>query len=95
MRMRSSQPLVFAIVVLISLWRVRARSPFEVQEKERVVNLPGQPNVNFAHYSGYVTVNKESGRSLSFGSLRPLISRRKNPCFSGLMEDKDWIFLLI
>ncbi|RWR75418.1 serine carboxypeptidase II-2 [Cinnamomum micranthum f. kanehirae] len=37
------------------------------QEKDRVHNLPGQPsNVNFAHYSGYVTVNKDSGRALFY-----------------------------
>ncbi|XP_039120236.1 serine carboxypeptidase II-2-like [Dioscorea cayenensis subsp. rotundata] len=66
MRMRSVQSLIFAILVLISVWRAGARSPFEVQEKERVVKLPGQPNVNFTHYSGYVTVNKESGRNLFF-----------------------------
>ncbi|XP_039117637.1 serine carboxypeptidase II-2-like [Dioscorea cayenensis subsp. rotundata] len=64
--MRSAQPLIFAILVLISVWRARARFFSEVQEEDRVVDLPGEPNVNFAHYSGYVTVNKESGRSLFF-----------------------------
>ena len=41
--------------------------PTDQQEKDRVHNLPGQPfNVNFAHYSGYVTVNKDSGRALFY-----------------------------
>ncbi|KAM0939184.1 putative carboxypeptidase D [Dioscorea sansibarensis] len=65
-RMRSSRPLIFAILVLISVWGARARYLSEVQEEDRVVDLPGVPNVNFAHYSGYVTVNKVSGRSLFF-----------------------------
>ncbi|KAH7688262.1 Peptidase S10 serine carboxypeptidase protein [Dioscorea alata] len=53
--MRSAQPLIFAILVLISVWRARARSLSEVQEEDRVVDLPGKPNVNF-----------EFGRSLFF-----------------------------
>ena len=37
------------------------------QEIDRVIYLPGQPeNVNFAHYSGYVTVNKSAGRALLY-----------------------------
>ncbi|GFQ06689.1 serine carboxypeptidase ii-2 [Phtheirospermum japonicum] len=38
-----------------------------LHDLDRVSNLPGQNfNVSFAHYSGYVTVNKESGRSLFY-----------------------------
>uniref|UniRef100_A0A7C9CPU3 Carboxypeptidase D n=1 Tax=Opuntia streptacantha TaxID=393608 RepID=A0A7C9CPU3_OPUST len=37
------------------------------QESDRVVYLPGQPeNVNFAHYSGYVTVNETAGRAFFY-----------------------------
>jgi len=37
------------------------------QYTDRVWYLPGQPeNVNFAHYSGYVTVNKSAGRALFY-----------------------------
>ena len=37
------------------------------QETDRVLYLPGQPeNVNFEHYSGYVTVNKAAGRALFY-----------------------------
>ena len=35
-------------------------------EADRVVNLPGQPPVDFAHYAGYVTVNNASGRALFY-----------------------------
>ncbi|OVA10301.1 Peptidase S10 [Macleaya cordata] len=37
------------------------------KDLDRVLKLPGQSfNVSFAHYSGYVTVNKESGRALFY-----------------------------
>jgi serine carboxypeptidase-like clade 2 len=28
--------------------------------------LPGQPDVNFKHYAGYVTVNEQNGRALFY-----------------------------
>jgi serine carboxypeptidase-like clade 2 len=31
-----------------------------------VTNLPGQPDVNFKHYAGYVTVNEQNGRALFY-----------------------------
>ncbi|XP_071707329.1 serine carboxypeptidase-like 31 [Rutidosis leptorrhynchoides] len=31
-----------------------------------VTNLPGQPNVDFNHYAGYVTVNENNGRALFY-----------------------------
>ncbi|KAI3705193.1 hypothetical protein L1987_75427 [Smallanthus sonchifolius] len=37
------------------------------QEKDRIEQLPGQPsNVGFSQYSGYVTVNQQSGRALFY-----------------------------
>ncbi|MFS8012546.1 putative carboxypeptidase D [Helianthus anomalus] len=37
------------------------------QEKDKIDQLPGQPaNVDFAQYSGYVTVNQTSGRALFY-----------------------------
>ncbi|XP_038697062.1 serine carboxypeptidase II-2 isoform X2 [Tripterygium wilfordii] len=37
------------------------------EELDRVLDLPGQTfNATFAHYSGYVTVNEESGRALFY-----------------------------
>ncbi|XP_059635963.1 serine carboxypeptidase II-2 [Cornus florida] len=41
--------------------------PIAQQQLDRVLHLPGQDfNVSFAHYSGYVTVNEESGRALFY-----------------------------
>lgn len=31
-----------------------------------VTNLPGQPDVDFRHYAGYVTVNEKNGRALFY-----------------------------
>ncbi|PIA45950.1 hypothetical protein AQUCO_01600299v1 [Aquilegia coerulea] len=42
-------------------------NPIEQQEKDRVLELPGLfVNVSFAHYSGYVTVNQKSNRTLFY-----------------------------
>ncbi|PON99336.1 Serine carboxypeptidase-like [Trema orientale] len=41
--------------------------PLAQQRLDRVEKLPGQTfNVSFEHYSGYVTVNEESGRALFY-----------------------------
>ncbi|KAM7525121.1 hypothetical protein LguiA_015023 [Lonicera macranthoides] len=34
--------------------------------EDLVTNLPGQPNVDFWHYAGYITVNEKTGRSLFY-----------------------------
>lgn len=36
------------------------------QEADRVVRLPGQPEVSFKQYAGYVTVNVSHGRALFY-----------------------------
>lgn len=41
--------------------------PFmQAREDDRVVDLPGQPNVSFSHYAGYVNVNASHGRALFY-----------------------------
>ncbi|XP_065871948.1 serine carboxypeptidase-like 27 [Euphorbia lathyris] len=49
------------------------------QQKDRIINLPGQPtNVNFNQFSGYVTVDPSAGRALFYWlieapkSVRPI-----------------------
>ncbi|XP_038719994.1 serine carboxypeptidase-like 40 [Tripterygium wilfordii] len=37
-----------------------------LKERDRIDRLPGQPNVDFAHYGGYVTVDKSAGRALYY-----------------------------
>ncbi|CAK9315096.1 unnamed protein product [Citrullus colocynthis] len=42
-------------------------TPLRQQELDRIAGLPGQNfEVNFAHYSGYITVNEDSGRALFY-----------------------------
>lgn len=46
---------------------VSLATPIEDQRRDRITYLPGQPkNVEFAQYSGYVTVNEQSGRALFY-----------------------------
>uniref|UniRef100_A0A0C9RSI9 Carboxypeptidase n=1 Tax=Wollemia nobilis TaxID=56998 RepID=A0A0C9RSI9_9CONI len=50
------------------------------QAKDRILRLPGQPsNVNFAQYSGYVTVDKEAGRALFYWLLEATEDAESKP----------------
>ncbi|CAN6584559.1 unnamed protein product [Malus baccata var. baccata] len=37
-----------------------------LQEADKITRLPGQPQVNFQQYAGYVTVDEKQGRSLFY-----------------------------
>lgn len=37
-----------------------------VSGDDLVTNLPGQPNIDFQHYAGYITVNENNGRALFY-----------------------------
>ena len=37
-----------------------------LMEKDRIERLPGQTQVNFSQYGGYVTVDKSAGRALYY-----------------------------
>ncbi|KAL2455853.1 Serine carboxypeptidase-like 29 [Abeliophyllum distichum] len=51
----------------ISCTAIFSSDPYAEQKLDRVSKLPGQNfNVSFAHYAGYVTVSKESGRALFY-----------------------------
>ncbi|XP_026402197.1 serine carboxypeptidase II-2-like isoform X2 [Papaver somniferum] len=63
--------LLFLIVNLESCFSTTNGSsrlnPIDQQELDRVNHLPGQDfNVDFQHYSGYVTVNEDAGRNLFY-----------------------------
>lgn len=58
--------LCLVYVVLLLLGGCSGDSYWD-QERDRITELPGQPqNVGFAQYSGYVTVNRKSGRALFY-----------------------------
>ncbi|KAK6143531.1 hypothetical protein DH2020_023879 [Rehmannia glutinosa] len=51
-----------------------------LKEADRVISLPGQPEVSFSQYSGYVTVDPNAGRALFYyfaesqdSSTKPLV----------------------
>eukprot|EP00268_Persea_americana_P069342 TRINITY_DN983_c0_g1_i3.p1 TRINITY_DN983_c0_g1~~TRINITY_DN983_c0_g1_i3.p1 ORF type:complete len:495 (-),score=94.37 TRINITY_DN983_c0_g1_i3:507-1991(-) len=64
---RSSFFLPSIVAFLVLVFKIQSY-PTEQQVKDRVHGLPGQGsfNVSFGHYSGYVTVNKDSGRALFY-----------------------------
>ncbi|XP_028112472.1 serine carboxypeptidase-like 40 isoform X1 [Camellia sinensis] len=37
-----------------------------LKERDRIVRLPGQPNVEFTQYGGYVTLNESAGRAFYY-----------------------------
>nr|GEV17209.1 serine carboxypeptidase 24 [Tanacetum cinerariifolium] len=57
--------LVVMYLVLTSLF-TNTVSLTKEQEKDRITELPGQPQVNFSQFSGYVTVHKKHGRALFY-----------------------------
>ncbi|XP_077238165.1 serine carboxypeptidase II-2-like [Tasmannia lanceolata] len=69
MERKESWVLGLALFFLLEIQSVNCfySDPTAQQEEDRVLDLPGKPfNVSFDHYSGYVTVNKESGRTLFY-----------------------------
>lgn len=56
---------LMAILVMTSQGRIPTGGEKEA-EADRITSLPGQPNVTFEQFSGYVTVDKLSGRSLFY-----------------------------
>lgn len=55
------------VITVLGCWFLFFSVSLANQYTDRVWYLPGQPeNVNFAHYSGYVTVNKSAGRALFY-----------------------------
>ncbi|XP_010551814.1 PREDICTED: serine carboxypeptidase-like 25 isoform X3 [Tarenaya hassleriana] len=52
------------IVVLVMT--CQAQSQRGEEEKDRITSLPGQPDVTFEQFSGYVTVDRVAGRALFY-----------------------------
>lgn len=59
-------PTVFFVLLLaVAVGGVHVEEREEA-EADRITELPGQPKVSFAQFSGYVTVNAASGRALFY-----------------------------
>ena len=56
-------PIVVSALLLVLAW---GAVHVEEEEADRITELPGQPKVSFAQFSGYVTVNAASGRALFY-----------------------------
>ncbi|KAG7012895.1 Serine carboxypeptidase-like 27 [Cucurbita argyrosperma subsp. argyrosperma] len=58
---------LFYLFFVLSFVGISHGSYISEQERDRITQLPGQPkNVDFAQYSGYVTVDKQAGRALFY-----------------------------
>ncbi|VFQ97227.1 unnamed protein product [Cuscuta campestris] len=59
--------IVVALLLFVAIICVYHCSADGSQEDDRIIELPGQPRgVDFAQYSGYVTVSQEAGRALFY-----------------------------
>ncbi|KAK7304135.1 hypothetical protein RJT34_15208 [Clitoria ternatea] len=77
---RWSKILVIAATLATLLVCITSEDPFVEQGRDRIGRLPGQTfNITFAHYSGYVTVNEESGRNLFYWFIEALEDPHSKP----------------
>ncbi|PKU59485.1 Serine carboxypeptidase-like 29 [Dendrobium catenatum] len=61
------RPFFVLLFFFFSASKAGGESPYEIQQRDKVFLLPGQSfNVSFAHYSGYVTLDEESGKALFY-----------------------------
>lgn len=63
--------------------------------EDLVTNLPGQPNVDFRHYAGYITVNEKTGRSLFYWFYEAWTLPEKKPLVLWLNGGKRMFILVI
>ncbi|XP_061983018.1 serine carboxypeptidase-like 31 [Populus nigra] len=63
-------------VVCIRHWQLSAQP---LVDEHLVTNLPGQPDVNFKHYAGYLTVNEQNGRALFYWFYEATTQPDKKP----------------
>ena len=66
----------FVLLVVIISPTQGGSQPDEGAAADRIWALPGQPEVSFEQFSGYVTVNRAAGRALFYwlteASIQPL-----------------------
>ncbi|XP_052205687.1 serine carboxypeptidase-like 34 [Diospyros lotus] len=75
--------LIFAGAASSSWARVEPgqlnREVLREQEADRVIKLPGQPQVGFKQYAGYVTVNQSHGRALFYWFFEATTQPERKP----------------
>jgi serine carboxypeptidase-like clade 2 len=65
------------------------------QEADRVIRLPGQPEVTFKQYAGYVTVNESHGRALFYWFFEAIENPEEKPLLLWLNGGKQFIMLTL
>ncbi|KAF5747402.1 hypothetical protein HS088_TW05G00123 [Tripterygium wilfordii] len=69
--------LVFSLVV--SGEGFNRAAVMAAQEGDRVLNLPGQPSVQFKHYAGYVKLRKDDSKALFYWFFEAQVSAAQKP----------------
>ncbi|XP_058004559.1 serine carboxypeptidase-like 34 isoform X2 [Hevea brasiliensis] len=88
--------LVFPLLFLIILGRVICEFTEDIaaqQEADRVVRLPGQPEVSFKQYAGYVTVNVSHGRALFYWFFEATEKPQEKPLLLWLNGAANLLFV--
>lgn len=77
----TSFKLLLSFLFLLSLLcsSISTKDIINQQHEDRITILPGQPKVNFAQFSGYVTVNKEHGRALFYWLTEAVLHASTKP----------------
>jgi serine carboxypeptidase-like clade 2 len=72
--------LIIFVHLYLGVFASSLREPVAQQHLDRVLKLPGQNfDVNFAHYSGYVTVNEKYGRALFYWLVEAVEDPQSKP----------------
>ena len=89
---------ILTILIFVHLGIAIATSsidPLVQQQLDRVLELPGQNfNVSFSHYSGYVTVNEDSGRALFYWFIEAAEDPDSKPLVLWLNGGQTSIFFI-
>ncbi|KAI9125669.1 hypothetical protein K1719_003087 [Acacia pycnantha] len=75
---------LWLLLLMLGLYAVSASSSYsggvpKEQEDDRISALPGQPEVPFSQFSGYVAVNEEHGRALFYWLTEAYTSPHTKP----------------
>ncbi|CAM8943451.1 unnamed protein product [Rhodiola kirilowii] len=85
----AAAPVLFLSFLLTAAVTPSLADYLHQQAADRVTALPGQPQVKFKHYAGYVTVNESHGRALFYWFFEATHKTSETSLyFSGSMEGR-------
>ncbi|GMH05420.1 hypothetical protein Nepgr_007260 [Nepenthes gracilis] len=85
----SSLAALSDVLPVVSIWHTllaKEQGPESLANKDLVTNLPGQPDVSFWKYAGYVTADEHNGRELCYWFYEALTQPDDKPfglCLDG------------